>query len=248
MKIKLIGLFALILAFSCKSQQDTVKQEDSQDLKSGKYVIENLNGKAVNNNRLELFVNLEEQSISGYTGCNNFSANLTVNGKQIAIDRAMTTLRHCEEEMETEKAILAGLREAKSYTLANQTLTLLDENGKDLLKAKEMENTLKSGDYKLISVEGESVDNPKAAFNIDIENNRISGNTGCNTFGGELSASQDNISFGMMQVTKMYCDKGMELERKFLGNLKDIKKFSYQGNVLQLLSADGKTLVTAELQ
>lgn len=248
MKIKFIGLFALILAFSCKSQQETVKQESSQNLQSGTYLIENLNGKQTHNEKLELVVNLEDNAISGYTGCNSFSAHLTTNGNQIKIDRAMITLRHCEGAMETEKNILNGLRDAKSYTFTNQTLTLLDDEGKDLLKAKVMENTLKSGDYKLVSVEGESIDNSKASFHIDTENNAISGNTGCNTFGGELTTSKDNIDFGMMRVTKMYCDKGMELERKFMGSLRDTKKFSYQGNLLQLLSAEGKILITAELQ
>ena len=68
---------------------------------------------------------------------------------------------------------------------------------------------------------------------LDLKQNIVSGNNGCNSFSGKMSVSGNTMNFkGPMTATKMYCEG--QGESVFMENLAKTESFS--------ISKDGKTL------
>ncbi|MCB0038386.1 MAG: META domain-containing protein, partial [Caldilinea sp.] len=69
----------------------------------------------------------EDGSVSGSAGCNNFVAGFTVDGNQITIGPAASTMMMCVEPegvMEQEAAFLAALASAATYSVNGQVLEM----------------------------------------------------------------------------------------------------------------------------
>ncbi len=68
--------------------------------------------------------------------------------------------------------------------------------------------------------------------------NRISGNAGCNGFGGTFTRPADGfrLSFSQMIRTQMACD-GLDLENEFLAVLEKTDSYYVKGDTLQLTRA-----------
>ncbi len=80
--------------------------------------------------------------------------------------------------------------------------------------------------------------NKKPSLQFDLRENRVSGNTSCNSFSGELKITDNKIEFSEpMAMTKMLCEGAGE--EKFLEMLKKVDTYSIsEDNVLALLSGD----------
>lgn len=105
---------------------------------------------------------------------------------------------------------------------------------------------IESGTFDIVSIEGKKVTGSKITMNIDLDENRVSGNTGCNTYGADFIENERSIKMGYSRVTKRFCKGRMELEHKFLRNLKEVQTYSYDGQNLQLQTYDGETLIKAK--
>ena len=70
-----------------------------------------------------------------------------------------------------------------------------------------------------------------------MDEERVSGNGGCNNFTGGYSISGRTISFGALAATKMLCQDSEELESAFFGFL---------GTEVRALFSDGKLLLTSD--
>lgn len=68
---------------------------------------------------------------------------------------------------------------------------------------------------------------------INKSENRVGGNSGCNSFGGELIIEDNTIRFDKIFSTKMYCD-GVP-EREFFQLLEHSLQYQFEANTLQLL-------------
>lgn len=70
---------------------------------------------------------------------------------------------------------------------------------------------------------------------LEIENNKVSGNAGCNTFFGNLLIDNTAGNFSAKQIatTRMACEN-METETNFIKMLKEADKYVVSGNVLEL--------------
>lgn len=79
------------------------------------------------------------------------------------------------------------------------------------------------GSFKVISLNTIDVSDLGLTFTLDKTTKRVSGNSGCNTYGGnfELSETKDRISFSKIFSTKMYCvePKKNDIEREYLSAL-----------------------------
>jgi heat shock protein HslJ len=78
----------------------------------------------------------------------------------------------------------------------------------------------------------------KPTINFDVNNNTVSGNTGCNNFNGKLDAAGNKINFNSpMALTKMFCPG--EGENVFLATLKKVNAWSVSdGKTLTFISGD----------
>ncbi len=74
---------------------------------------------------------------------------------------------------------------------------------------------------------------------------RVSGNGGCNGYGGTYEMNGSKLKFGPLMATKMACTPGMKTEDKYMSALRETDNFEISGNKLMLKK--GST-VLAELK
>jgi heat shock protein HslJ len=104
------------------------------------------------------------------------------------------------------------------------------------------------GEWKLVSYG--DVTNPTPALpgvetTIKFENGQISGNVGCNSFGGEYEVKGDTVVFGPIVSTLMYCEESSTQEQGVLAVFANGVDLSIQmnGEILMITSPDGLTVV-----
>ncbi|MFT4673857.1 MAG: heat shock protein HslJ [Patiriisocius sp.] len=101
------------------------------------------------------------------------------------------------------------------------------------------------GMYTVITINGGSI-SPAASLQFNNKDNAISGNSGCNDFGGTYKQDATTIKIGQLVTTKAYCEKVMENEYALLNALKNVTLFDISEGVLTLYSKeDRKALLTA---
>ena len=105
-----------------------------------------------------------------------------------------------------------------------------------------------AGEWKLISYGDKT--NPTPALpgvdtTIKFENGQLSGNVGCNSFGGEYKVKGDKISFEPIMSTEMYCETTWAQEQGVLGILTSSGAVTVQlaGDILTITSADGSSVL-----
>lgn len=106
-----------------------------------------------------------------------------------------------------------------------------------------------TGEWKLISY-GDAANPtpaiPKVETSISFDSNgQISGNVGCNSFGGNYEVNGDKIAFNSMMATLMFCEETSSQEQAVLSIFSDNMKLSIQRNAdtLTITSADGSSVV-----
>ncbi len=82
---------------------------------------------------------------------------------------------------------------------------------------------------------------------LDFKKNSIRGNTGCNTYGGNMSITNDKIKFERLAGTKIYCKDFMDIEKEFLSTLTKSDHFKIEKNQFFLYDkADNLLLIGNE--
>jgi heat shock protein HslJ len=83
---------------------------------------------------------------------------------------------------------------------------------------------------------------------IELAEGRISGNVGCNTFTGGFSRDEDRLTIEpRMAMTMMACEEPlMELEQAITAHLAQVASYRQVGAGLELLDAEGETLMSLE--
>ena len=106
---------------------------------------------------------------------------------------------------------------------------------------------LRGTDWQLTQLEGK----PVAATNhgqiphllFSMEDQRVSGNGGCNRIMGSFEITDDQLRLPGMASTMMACASGMEQERRFMQALEKIQHFRISGSQLELLDASNTVLM-----
>ena len=81
---------------------------------------------------------------------------------------------------------------------------------------------------------------------IEFKDGQMSGNVGCNGFGGEYKVNGDSIEFGPVMSTMMFCENVAEQESTVLVTLQEKTSFVIDGNILTITSADGNSSIVLE--
>lgn len=76
---------------------------------------------------------------------------------------------------------------------------------------------------------------------------QFGGTVGCNTFGGEYTVNDDQVTFSGIFSTLMFCEETSNQESEVLAILSDkTLSFSSSGDQLTLTSEDGTSIVVLE--
>jgi heat shock protein HslJ len=80
---------------------------------------------------------------------------------------------------------------------------------------------------------------PDVETSIEFKDGQMSGNVGCNSFGGEYSVDGDTITFGPVMSTMMFCEAVAAQESGTLAVFHETASFVLDGDTLTIKSADG---------
>lgn len=102
------------------------------------------------------------------------------------------------------------------------------------------------GQWKLVSYNGI----PAVAdveTSIEFKDGQMTGNVGCNGFGGEYSVDGDTITFDPVESTLMFCEGPVgEQELGVFGVLQGTTIVAMDGNHLTISAEDGRSSIVLE--
>lgn len=103
-----------------------------------------------------------------------------------------------------------------------------------------------SMNLEVISVNNEYVAEYEISMKIDMEKNKISGNSTCNTYGANFETKKNKLTIDKVHSTKKMCGEGeMKIEKEFLTNLDKVVRYNFDGETLQLFANPSTTVITA---
>ncbi|MFC1466661.1 MAG: META domain-containing protein [Candidatus Brachytrichaceae bacterium NZ_4S206] len=189
----------------------------------------------------------------GSDGCNTFGGPYQVSGDALKFGALIGTLVACEAPiMAQADAFRSALEQTARFTVANDTLTLLDTNGNALAtfapQSRELAGTnwvvtgYNNGKQAVVSVlQGTEL---SVSFGAD---GRVAGNAGCNNFFGPFTQQGETVAIGPLASTLKACAEPagvMEQEVQFLAALESATAYQLDGDKLTLRTGDGATAVT----
>jgi heat shock protein HslJ len=104
--------------------------------------------------------------------------------------------------------------------------------------------------WRLAELGGEVLTNPEGSdavgLQLQAENARVVGFSGCNRMFGGYVLSGDSLKFAQMGGTRMACaePERMQLEQAYLAMFERVAGWKITGQTLQLLDAQGNVLAT----
>lgn len=112
---------------------------------------------------------------------------------------------------------------------------------------------LSGKEWKLLTMNGEAVEMDsefpaEAHLIFDEENNSVTGNGGCNSFGGTLELTGDGeIAISDIVSTQMACPN-LDIENQFHEALREAKHYHVASNTLTLHGENHENVVTLQLK
>lgn len=92
---------------------------------------------------------------------------------------------------------------------------------------------------KLIGIDSMS---KSPTINIDLEAKKMSGNAGCNNYGGSFQIEGKELKFETPFATKMYCSN-MKIEKAFFECLQNTSYYQIENGTLKLFSSENQELL-----
>ncbi|MBK9923731.1 MAG: META domain-containing protein [Anaerolineales bacterium] len=98
------------------------------------------------------------------------------------------------------------------------------------------------GQWKLVSYD-QTAAVPDVETSIEFKDGQMSGNVGCNGFGGEYTVDGNKIKFGSVMSTMMFCEAVADQESSTLTVLQKDATFILNDDQLTITSADGSAFI-----
>jgi len=186
-------------------------------------------------------------TVSGTDGCNQFNTGYTQDGSSLTFSQpGASTMMACEEAVMTQAtAFMAALTQTDSFTISEDTLSLL--SGGQVVATFALQSTDLAGtawevvnynngrDAVVGLITGTEI---SAYFGVEGD---LSGNAGCNQYFASFTVSDGSIEIGMPGSTMRFCEEPagiMEQESEFLAALVSAVTYTIQGNMLQMRTTD----------
>jgi heat shock protein HslJ len=245
-----IGLCAgLIILAACASS--TPPQAGAGDLSNRIWVLSLLTDKAVIPGTSISAEFTPDGKVSGSSGCNQYSSTYTVSGSTLKISTPMaSTLMACSQEiMDQESAYLKALAEAKTFSAAGDQLTLSGADNNKLLVYKTQTQDLAGTSWEVLGYNNgkQAVISVLLGSTITLDfaaDGSLSGNSGCNTYNGSFTVTDDQITIGPLASTRMACTQElMDQESQYLAALGSAATYQIKDTGLELRTKDGALAV-----
>lgn len=129
-------LSIIVILASCKAQKMTSDKLMPQD-----YNVTQIGEKDVSDSKLTLKVNPENSTISGYSGCNNYSFNYKLNGEDLDMGFASATKMYCDGEMDMENLFFQKAASITQFENSKEEINFRNKDGEIVIKAKKKEKS-----------------------------------------------------------------------------------------------------------
>jgi len=225
----------------------------ADSLTNTEWELEELNGRDVLDDVSVTMRLGEDDELSGSGGCNRFIGTWeTDDNSEITLTASGTTMMACEEAIATqEQAFLDALAAAVRFDLGDDELELYNAEGREVAEFDKLRpaaltrtqwevKALNNGQQAVVPVlEGTTL---MALF--ETEDDRLSGQSGCNTFTTTFSRDGDEITIETPALTLMACDQPvMDQEAQFIQALEQAHTYELSHETLYLRAEDGSLLV-----
>lgn len=251
------GLALLVLVSACAEEEVLVDPPAAAGLPGTRWVVtgftlDGAGGVLPAGARLTLDFDAAGGA-GGTAGCNSYFATVALTDQGISITGIGSTEMACEPEvMDREMRFLTALGRAATVVRDGDRLTLAAADGSasiDLVPfVPEADRPLAGTEWQLTTlIDGDAASSILAGtaptLVVDGPAGRISGNAGCNSYGGSAAFAGQSVEVGPLVSTKMACDKTvMDQEIIFLEVLGAAVTWEIDGITLRLTAADGRAL------
>lgn len=235
----------------------TPKTVDKQDLAKldGEWIIESVGKTQINREENYPYINFVNSDNSFYAsnGCNTLNGAFTIEkSHKIVFHNVLSTMRLCPDAP-FEAEINAVIADEKPAGLkfeqrdGHQYLYLLDNSGNKLMTLRKPGFAFLNGNWQVTAIGAEKFENSEMKIFFDVAERKVHGNTGCNSFNGEIFVDPQNasaFSLSNMAVTMRMCPN-IDQQSKFLVALEQTTGAKRGSNgVVYLTDHDGKNVVT----
>lgn len=183
--------------------------------------------------------------VSGNGGCNSYGGSYSLDGDALSISEVFSTLMACMDDNRTEQesAYFEALQAAAGYRITGNVLTITTEDGGALVFSQG--TPLLGTQWVLATIDGNEVVAGSSVTLTFGDEGQLSGNGGCNGFGGSYSLEDLSLSISEVMSTKMACadDAVTQQESTFFDRLSAADSYSIDGDTLTLVTADGDALI-----
>ena len=197
------------------------------------------------------FINFDGRTRKFYAndGCNTINGDYETKGSNgVIINPLLSTLMMCEFAP-YQQQFKDALASTATYNISKEEgeslLKLYNEKGSELMILSQPTIEFLNGAWGVKSIDGKPVDNPDLKIVIDVPEEKVHGNTGCNIFNGSIFVDPDkagSIQFQGMAVTRMLCPD-MSTETSFLVALESVEFAKSNGQNALLLDSSGKEVL-----
>lgn len=125
----------------------------------------------------------------------------------------------------------------------------------DIKHDKPHSNTISTAElfntyWKLTELDGEPVvtmpGQREMKLTLHVEENKVNGFGGCNSFFGTYTEDVGTIKFGPLAATRKFCAESMDQESQFFKLLSEVTDYAITGQVLLLNDDEGKSVLKLE--
>ena len=213
------------------------------------WILSEFEGEAVPEEFEDITLNFNDGEAGG-TVCNSYGGSYELGSdNSLSIFDLFQTEMYCTEPegiMDFESEYVAALGDVAGYRIEGGRLTLLNANDDVLMTFTADEKTadmpLDGTEWVVTEIDGEPVIED-SGVTMEFENGMLSGNAGCNSYGGSYSGSADGeLELRDITMTLMACaepDGVMDQETAFLAALREVTAWEQDGDDLRLLDDAG---------
>lgn len=191
--------------------------------------------------------------LSGSDGCNRYSGSFTSRGATLEVSPNLaSTQMACAPDVTAQaRAYVAALTGAKSYRIDGERLELLSADGKVSATFSAQSRSLAGTSWDATGINNgrQAVSSLAKDSSVTMTfgaDGVVSGSAGCNRYTAPYTADGASLSIGQAAVTRMMCAKPagvMEQEQQFLRALATVATARFEGNRLELRTAEGALAV-----
>lgn len=194
------------------------------------------------------------RTFGGSTGCNSYFGEYTIGNGTVGFGNIGMTEMACQEPLMTQEAnVISVFTEASLYTVEDGILTIGELGGSALqfedravaFPDAELTDTLWIADT-IFSRQAVStlVPNTEVTLFVDAAASTATGSTGCNDYGASVEWSDNELTFGQVDVTERGCigEGIMEQEQFVLSVLQGTLQVEIDGDRLVLMGPNGEGL------